>query len=122
MNRRSFLTAIPAAVAALVASKSIAAATSPVDAPEAIPCYLGEIGTDTEARLTPDADGFYTLESCYAESWGEWFEVRPLIVAGETHPEIIHFASGGIAEGVEYAKYTEYGVSPMTYVAPRGVE
>ena len=36
MNRRSFLTAIPAAVAALTASRSLAGATSPVAAPEAI--------------------------------------------------------------------------------------
>lgn len=122
MNRRTLLTAIPAAVAALVASKSLAGATSPVDASEGIQAFAGEVGSDNEVLLVPDADGLYTLESCYAESWGEWFEARPLIVAGETHPEIIHFANGGVAEVVEYAKYTEYGVPPATYVAPKGVE
>lgn len=62
MNRRHFLTAIPAAVAALTASKSLAGATSPVDVSEANLVPLGRNGQ----RMI---EGVWYCDQCDADTF-----------------------------------------------------
>jgi len=110
MNRRSFITAIPAAVAALTASRSLAGATSPVAASEAI---VGA-SEDTNRRLMTAL--VEHIESEHADLVAEWQFSSREFVCGETEPEIAYFPNGDVA-----FMYDGYQVPPASYVQPAKV-
>jgi len=124
MNRRSFLTAIPAAVAALTASKSLAGATSPVAASAAIvrPFELWDTVTgnlvgcyDSVPALFADLNEAFAAGEDRSELSD--YALVPFWGADSYGPEIIRFPDGNTAVFVG-----EWTVPPHTYVAPRGVE
>jgi len=100
MNRRSFLTAIPAAVAALTASRSLAGATSPVAASESIvgPFDLWDTVTGNLAgyyqsypSLLADLSEAFASADDWSElgdylvcstSGGDWYEVDWVVLRG----------------------------------------
>ena len=113
MNRRSFITAIPAAVAALTASRSLAGATSPVAASEAIvgPFELWDTVTGN-------------LVGCYTSYPSLLSDLNEAFPHGEDRSELAEYAVRSTIDEVEIRGLAELILADeeMTEVARGSID